>query len=181
MGNRGTIQYPYTFFFRPSMMMEARIQQYEDTIKTLVKNGWEVGLHSNNTSTVEEISQREDNRKHCWRPVYGSRVHYLKVSPNTFVNLAKAGIRYDSSLHLCKRKKIDPRNSGYLVETVWLGFPDNVHGCLPFTYMGLTEKKPVTKLYLTQWRRCILQVFKLVTLLWHDNSVMMKGEKLTQT
>ena len=38
-----------TFFFRPKYDDGSQVQQYAGTIKALVKNGWEVGLHANNT------------------------------------------------------------------------------------------------------------------------------------
>jgi peptidoglycan/xylan/chitin deacetylase (PgdA/CDA1 family) len=163
-----------TFFFRPEYDDGSSVQQYEDTIKELVKNGWEVGLHVNSTSTIKEIvSQKKSLERTFKGPVYGSRVHYLKISENTFSNLTKAGLKYDSSLTYSK-EIIDPRNSDYLRKNGLIVFPVTFMDAYLFTYMGLTEKT-ITKFILKNLERLFVAGVRIVTLLWHDNSIMMKG------
>jgi peptidoglycan/xylan/chitin deacetylase (PgdA/CDA1 family) len=163
-----------TFFFRPKYDDGSSVQQYEDTTKELAKNGWEVGLHVNNTSTIKEIlSEKRSLEKTVRRSVYGSRVHYLKVSENTFSNLAKAGLKYDSSLTYSK-EKVDPRNSGYLRKNGLVVFPVTFMDAYLFTYMGLTEKT-IIKFVLNTMERLFVSGVQMMTLLWHDNSIMMKG------
>ncbi|MGA3190953.1 MAG: hypothetical protein ABSD73_00385 [Candidatus Bathyarchaeia archaeon] len=163
-----------TFFFRPKYDDGTSVEQYEDTTKELAKNGWEVGLHVNSTSTIREIlSEKRSLEKTVGRSVYGSRVHYLKVSENTFSNLAKAGLKYDSSLTYSK-ERVDPRNSGYLRKNGLVVFPVTFMDAYLFTYMGLTEKT-IIKFVLKTMERFFVSGVQIMTLLWHDNSIMMKG------
>ena len=163
-----------TFFFRPQYDDGSPIQQYADTITTLVKKGWEVGLHSNQTATIEAIlSEKMALETIVGGPVYGSRVHYLNVSANTFLNLANAGIKYDSSLTYDK-EKIDPRNTGYRVERGLVVFPITFMDTYLFTYLGLTENT-ITDFIINTMERLYTSGVRLITLLWHDNSIMMKG------
>lgn len=169
-----------TFFFRPEYDDGSSVQQYEDTIKELVENGWEVGLHVNSTSTIKDIVlQRKSLERTVRGSVCGSRVHYLKVSKNTFSNLAKAGLKYDSSL-MYSKEKIDPRNSGYVCKNNLIIFPVTFMDAYLFTYMGLTEKT-IIKFVLKQMERLFASGVQIVTLLWHDNSIMMKGGRAYST
>ena len=94
-----------TFFFRPRYDDGTEVEKYQETIRSLLAGGWEVGLHSNVTASFEEVVHEKSLlEKASGQPVYGSRVHYLRVSENTFVNLAQAGIKYDSSLSFDKQK-----------------------------------------------------------------------------
>jgi peptidoglycan/xylan/chitin deacetylase (PgdA/CDA1 family) len=169
-----------TFFFRPEYDDGSSVQQYDNMIKELVENGWEVGLHVNSTSTIKDIvSQKKSLEKTVKRTVLGSRVHYLKVSENTFSNLAKAGLKYDSSLTYSK-EKVDRRNSGYLRKNGLVIFPVTFMDAYLFTYMGLTEKT-ITKFVLKEMERLFASGVRIVTLLWHDNSIMMKGGRAYST
>lgn len=163
-----------TFFFRPEYDDGSQVQQYEDTIKVLVKNGWEVGLHANNTSSIGEVdAEKKTLERIMGKPVYGSRVHYLRVSANTFLNLAKAKIKYDSSLTY-EKEKIDPKNSGYQFKNGLVVFPITFMDAYLFTHMGLTEKT-ITKFVLKTMDALFASGVQIMTLLWHDNSIMMKG------
>jgi peptidoglycan/xylan/chitin deacetylase (PgdA/CDA1 family) len=163
-----------TFFFRPRYDDGSAVDKYEKTIKSLLSHGWEVGLHSNSTSTPEEVSlEKRSLEKTAGKPVYGSRAHYLKVSDKTFSNLAQAGIRYDSSLSFNK-EQIDTRNTGYLVKDGLIVFPVTFMDAYLFTYMGLTEETIVAFMVKTM-EKMFDSGLQIMTLLWHDNSVMMKG------
>jgi peptidoglycan/xylan/chitin deacetylase (PgdA/CDA1 family) len=163
-----------TFFFRPTYDDGSEVDEYEKTIKLLLSHGWEVGLHSNSTSTPEEINlERRSLEKTAGKPVYGSRVHYLKIAQNTFSNLAQAGIKYDSSLSFNK-EQIDTRNTGYLVKGTLIVFPVTFMDAYLFTYMGLTEETIVPFMVKTM-EKLFDSGIQVMTLLWHDNSVMMKG------
>jgi len=166
-----------TFFFRPEYDDGSQVQQYADTIKALVKDGWEVGLHANSTASVEEVvAEKEALEKIMGKPVFGSRVHYLRVSTDTFANLAGAQIKYDSSLTF-EKEKIDPRNSGCLFKNGLVVFPVTFMDAYIFTYMGLTEKT-VIKFVLKKMEELFASGVQIMTLLWHDNSVMMKGGRV---
>ena len=163
-----------TFFFRPKYDDGSEVEKYEKIIKSLLFHGWEVGLHSNSTSTLEEVAlEKRLLEKVAGKPVYGSRVHYLKVSENTFSNLAQSGIKYDSSLSFDK-ERIDPRNTGYLAKNGLVVFPVTFMDAYLFTYMGLSEETVVPFMVKTI-EKLFASGIQIMTLLWHDNSVMMKG------
>ncbi len=163
-----------TFFFRPMYDDGTGVETYRETMGALLAGGWEVGLHSNDTLTPQEVaSEKKTVEKAAGQPVSGSRVHYLKVTENTFANLARAGIKYDSSLCF-KKEQIDSRNTGFLVKDGLAIFPVTFMDAYLFTYMHLTEETVVPFV-----AKAIENLFdsgaKILTLLWHDNSVMMKG------
>jgi peptidoglycan/xylan/chitin deacetylase (PgdA/CDA1 family) len=163
-----------TFFFRPKYDDGSTVQEYEDTIKELGKDGWEVGLHVNDPSTVVQInSEKESIERIATTPVYGSRIHYLKVADQSFLNLAEAGLKYDSSL-MYSKDKIDSRNSGYLLKNGLCVFPITFMDTYLFTYMGLTDKT-VTRFVIKATDSLYSSGVQIITLLWHDSSIMMKG------
>jgi peptidoglycan/xylan/chitin deacetylase (PgdA/CDA1 family) len=163
-----------TFFFRPKYDDGSEVREYENTIRSLLSYGWEVGLHCNSTSTLEEVaSEKKLLEKAVGQPVYGSRVHYLKVSENTFINLAASGIKYDSSLSFDKTQ-IDPRNTGYLVKNSLVVFPVTFMDAYLFTYMGLTEET-IVPFVVKAIEKLVTSGVQIMTLLWHDNSVLMRG------
>jgi peptidoglycan/xylan/chitin deacetylase (PgdA/CDA1 family) len=163
-----------TFFFRPKYDDESQVQQYEDIIKMLVKNGWEVGLHANDTLSIEAlVTGKKMLERIIGKQVYGSRVHYLKVFAKTFSNLARAEIKYDSSLTYNK-EKIDPKNTGYQFRNGLAIFPITFMDTYLFTFMGLTEKT-ITQFILKTINSLFASGVKIITLLWHDNSILAKG------
>jgi hypothetical protein len=163
-----------TFFFRPNYDDGSTVEGYSDTIKDLIKNGWEVGLHVNDPSTVEKIiSEKESIEKVTKAPVFGSRIHYLKVGNDTFSNLARAGLKYDSSL-MYSKDKIDSRNTGFSLRDGLVVFPITFMDAYLFTYTGLNEEN-VAKFVLNAMDSLYLSGAQIIMLLWHDSSVMMKG------
>ena len=163
-----------TFFFRPKYDDNTEVNNYEKTIKSLSSGGWEVGLHCNNTSTLKDVtSEKRLLEEVVGAPVYGSRVHYLKVLESTFSNLKESGIKYDSSLSF-EKKRIDIRNMGHLIKNGIVVFPVTFMDAYLFTYMGLTEETVVPFIIKTV-EKMFSSGIQIMTLLWHDNSVMMKG------
>jgi len=163
-----------TFFFRPIYDDGSKVDEYTQTIRDLIAHGWEVGLHANNTSTIEDVKKEKSAiEKVSGKPISGCRVHYLKIYENTYLNLASAGIKYDSSISFDKRN-IDPKNTGYLNSNHVTVFPITFMDAYLFTYMGLTEETIVPFVVKTT-ESLYASGVQLITLLWHDNSVMMKG------
>ena len=163
-----------TFFFRPKYDDGSEVDQYQETMRSLLRERWEVGLHCNNTSTLEEVAaEKALLEKAAGQRVYGSRVHYLKVSDNTFCNLAQSGMKYDSSLCFNK-KQIDIRNTGYLAKNGLFVFPVTFMDAYLFTYMHLTEETIVPFMSKTI-ENLFASGARIMTLLWHDNSVLMRG------
>jgi hypothetical protein len=163
-----------TFFFRPKYDDGSPVGEYAKTMQKLISGGWEVGLHCNKTSTLEEvIAEKGLVEKAAGKPVCGSRVHFLNVGEETFSNLAGAGIKYDSSLCFNKAK-IDIRNTGYVAKKDLIVFPVTFMDAYLFTYMGLNEETIVPFMVKTI-ENMFTSGISVMTLLWHDNSVMMKG------
>jgi peptidoglycan/xylan/chitin deacetylase (PgdA/CDA1 family) len=163
-----------TFFFRPKYDDGSRVNEYASTIKTLIEHGWEVGLHANNTATLDEvISEKKALEQVVGGPVYGSRAHYLKLTRNTFSNLAKAQIKYDSSL-MYEKRKIDVKNSGFLFKNGLVVFPVTFMDAYLFTYLNLTEET-IVEFVLKTLKKLFASGVQIMTLLWHDSSIMMKG------
>jgi peptidoglycan/xylan/chitin deacetylase (PgdA/CDA1 family) len=163
-----------TFFFRPRYDDGSTVGDYGVAMRELARGGWEIGLHVNDPSTVEQVvSEKKLVENAAGLPVCGSRIHYLKVSGDSFLNLAKAGLRYDSSLSFSK-ERVDVRNSGCLLKDGLVVFPVTFMDAYLFTYMGLTEET-VVEFVLKSMDRLYRSGVQIITLLWHDSSIMMKG------
>ena len=163
-----------TFLFRPKYDNGCEVNEYAQTIRTLLAGGYEVGLHANDTSTLEQVTlEKRMVERAAGAQIFGCRIHYLKVLDSTFSNLTQAGIKYDSSL-MFDRKNVDPKNTGHLVKDGLVVFPITFMDAFLFTYTGLNEEtiipyiiKNIDRLYAAGAR--------ILTLLWHDNSVFMRG------
>ena len=163
-----------TFFFRPRYDDGSIVDGYSQIMRKLLSGGWEVGLHCNGTSSLQEIDgEKIAVEKAAGQEVLGSRVHYLKVAEGTFANLSAAGIKYDSSLSFNK-EQIDERNTGFLIENGLVVFPVTFMDAYLFSYMHQSEET-VVPFILDSVENLFAAGVELVTLLWHDNSVFMKG------
>lgn len=163
-----------TFFFRPKYDDGSPVNEYAKTMQTLISGGWEVGLHCNKTATLKEVQEEKGLVEGAvGKSVCGTRVHYLNVGAGTFANLWGAGIKYDSSLSFGK-DQIDTRNTGYVDKEGLIVFPVTFMDAYLFTYMGLNEETIVPFVVKTI-QNLFTSGVSVMTLLWHDNSVMMKG------
>jgi peptidoglycan/xylan/chitin deacetylase (PgdA/CDA1 family) len=166
-----------TFFFRPRYGDGSEVGQYKKTLHDLMSGGWEVGLHANNTSAQDNVNKEKGVlEKVTGKAVNGCRVHCLKLYENTFSNFAKSGIKYDSSISFNK-EKIDPKNTGYLTKSGVTVFPITFMDAYLFTYMGLTEETIVPFIVRTT-EELFASGTQIITLLWHDTSVNMKGGRI---
>jgi hypothetical protein len=112
-----------TFFFRPFYDDGSEVDEYRQTMRDLILHGWEVGLHANNTSTIDSVKKEKGMIENAiGKPICGCRVHYLKLYENTYLNLAAAGIKYDSSISFDQRSII-PQNTGHLTRNDVTVFP----------------------------------------------------------
>lgn len=77
------------------------IEELEEEISCISKEGWEVGLHGgheayNNPAEIKNKKQKLE--KVLGKKVVGYRNHYLRFKvPNTWESLAEAGFSYDST------------------------------------------------------------------------------------
>jgi len=166
-----------TFFFRPFYDDYSTVDCYADVIKELIRGGWEVGVHLNSVSTVTEVAkevkaiERIANVK-----VLGSRVHYLRINVKDYWKLWKAGVFYDSSLKYLKHT-ISVRDMDYKIISNVIVFPITIMDAYLFTYMGISEDK-VVKVVKKALNKAFKHGRKIVTILWHDSSLKMKGGRM---
>ncbi len=166
-----------TFFFRPLYDDGLDASCYEDVIRDLVSGGWEVGLHVVNASSASAISREKRALEEVSRSeVVGCRVHFLRVSEETYESIRGAGLKYDSSLKAFK-DRVDCADMGYRVIRGVLVFPITIMDAYLFTYMKVPEERVVGVV------KEALDIAKLhgkgvVTILWHDCSLRMRGGRM---
>jgi peptidoglycan/xylan/chitin deacetylase (PgdA/CDA1 family) len=163
-----------TFLFRPKYDNGCDVGEYASTLRMLQQGGFEVGLHANDTSTLEQVKlEKSMVEQAAGANINGCRIHYLRVVDSTFSNLAAAGFRYDSSL-MFDKKNVDPRDTGYLVRDGIVVFPITFMDAFLFSYTKLTEEN-VVPYVVKNVEELYARGARILTLLWHDNSVLMRG------
>lgn len=94
-----------TFYFmatdRDILRSRYRIDELGDELKSIVENGWEVGLHTGYYSfdNLESIIyEKQRLEQTVGREIVGSRNHYLRFkTPDSWQLLSKAGFKYDTT------------------------------------------------------------------------------------
>jgi peptidoglycan/xylan/chitin deacetylase (PgdA/CDA1 family) len=166
-----------TFFFRPIYDDGCEVGEYSQTIRDLLAHGWEVGLHANNTATQQDVNREKALiEKAAGTQIDGCRIHCLKLCENTYPNFAKAGIKYDSSISFDKYS-VDARNTGHLTRDGVVVFPITFMDAYLFTYMGQTEET-IVSFIVKNAEHLYNSGVETLTLLWHDNAVMMRGGRV---
>jgi peptidoglycan/xylan/chitin deacetylase (PgdA/CDA1 family) len=163
-----------TFFFRPVYDDGTPVDCYGPVMRELSAGGWEVGVHLNDAGSAESVAaQRRAIEGVLGGPVAGARVHYLNAGPGYLRHLEAAGLRYDSSVSYNKRE-LDPRNMGFLRSGNMVVFPITLMDAYMFTYMGVDEEGAVgtvdRAIGIARWSGR-----RFLTILWHDNSLRMRG------
>lgn len=164
-----------TFFFRPRYDDDSSIDAYKDVIKELVKNGWEIGAHVNDLSSLSSVKWSKDIIENiAGIAIYGSRVHYLNVKLDDLPLIEMAGFKYDSSITFNKYA-IDVRNMGYFKVRKLTVFPVTIMDAYLFTYMNVSDEGIIDVVN----RAVNLAVEKeFMTILWHDCSLKMKRGRM---
>jgi len=179
-----------TFFFRTHVRDSKHppppydLSEYKSDIRSMLSEGWEVGLHSDLVSS--KSLQRLENEKNELEAVsgvrvFGNRVHYTLKESVLFQNLKKLGFKYDSSVKH-QRERITRKDFGYLRKDELIVFPITIMDSLIFTYNVKTEPD-VIKIIRHTVDTCekTLKKGKIMTLIWHDCSLKMKfGRKYAQ-
>lgn len=166
-----------SFYFRPLYDDGSLVAEYSATLRDLKAHGWEVGLHANNTATQEEVNKEKAAIEAALgSSIVGCRIHCLKIQEKTYSNFKAAGIKYDSSVSFDKQT-VDPRNTGSLDREGITVFPITYMDAYLFTYMKHTEETIVPFIVKTA-KELYQNGAEILTLLWHDNAVMMKGGRV---
>src|SRR3989304_835622 len=169
-----------TFFFR-TKYENGNYLDYEDEIKSLVNGGWEIGLHTD-PSSVSEIDKIKDEKNRLETlsktKIVGNRVHYLSNDDDLLRKLSSLNFIYDSSK---KNSKYDlvQNDFGYNKFEKIIQFPITVMDTYLFTYMKMTEEKIIPLFDKTlNLSRKLNSEFNVMTILWHDNVLKMKGGRM---
>jgi len=164
-----------TFFFRHKYNDDTPVDTYGETIKNLVKHGWEIGVHINDARTLNSIRMEKDSVEHiAGTKIYGSRVHYLNIKLEDLSLIEEAGLVYDSSVTFCK-DAIDTKNTGYFKVGKLVVFPITIMDAYLITYMRVPEERIIEVI-----NRAVMTAASkgFMTILWHDSSLKMKGGRM---
>ncbi len=169
-----------TFFFR-TIYENGDYRDYEEDIKALHKGGWEIGLHCD-PSSIHDPAKIQDEKKKIEKFINSSinanRSHYLAFSNKLPIILNSLGFLYDSSYKKSK-DKISKEDMGYEVLDGIIEFPVTLMDAYIFTFMHIPEDKIVNLFHNTlDNARKQNSDFNVVTVIWHDNVLKMKGGRI---
>ena len=171
-----------TFFFR-TIYENGYYSDYESDIQSLIKGGWEIGLHldPNSINSIELISAEKAKIEEIARTkLQGNRVHYLGFNEELPEKLKSLGFEYDSTVRKTK-DKIDQNEMGFRMLDGIVEFPITLMDAYMFTYMKIPEDKIVQTFNDTlSMSRKINFDFNIITVIWHDNVLKMKGGRMYQ-
>jgi peptidoglycan/xylan/chitin deacetylase (PgdA/CDA1 family) len=166
-----------TFFFR-TIYENGNYIDYEDDIRSLIKGGWEIGLHSDpsSISDIDKIRSEKTKLEDLTKTtINANRVHYLGFNNELPENLQKLGFVYDSSKRTSK-DRIDKNEMGYYKFDKLIEFPITLMDAYMFTYMKIEEEQIIPTFKSTlDYGRKLNSDFNIITVIWHDNVLQMKG------
>tara|TARA_Y100000588_G_scaffold155843_1_gene169870 strand:- start:1472 stop:2239 length:768 start_codon:yes stop_codon:yes gene_type:complete len=168
-----------TFFFR-TLYENGNVDDYEDDIQTLQKGNWEIGLHTDPLSVndIEKIKLEKEKLESLTRkPIVGNRVHYLNYNSKLPTKLNELGFLYDSSLRHSK-DKIDEKEMNYSKIDGIMEFPVTLMDTYLFTYMKIEEEQIITEFQKTLDIGRSLSEENVISVIWHDNVLKMKGGRM---
>lgn len=179
-----------TFFFR-TMYENGDYLDYEDDIKSLQKGGWEIGLHTDPSSVVDTERIRAEKALLeilTKTRIRANRVHYMKFDPGLPDRLEELGFVYDSSTKQFRDAVTAPEDMNYRFIGRLVEFPITLMDAYMFTYMKVPEEKVLqTFENMLAAGRSLLSSsssssanaeFNIVSVLWHDNVIRMKGGRM---
>jgi peptidoglycan/xylan/chitin deacetylase (PgdA/CDA1 family) len=168
-----------TFFFR-TFYENGDVLDYEDDIKQLHKSNWEIGLHTD-PSSIDDLDkirlEKEKLEKVTGNQIIGNRVHFLNYNPELLNKLEKLGFIYDSSLRHSK-DRIDEKEMGYSKIHGIIEFPVTLMDAYLFTYMKIQEDKIISEFQKTLDLGRSLSENNVISVIWHDNVLKMKGGRM---
>ena len=169
-----------TYFFR-TKYEDGDFADYEDDIRSLIDGGWEVGLHLDPSSInetkkiLEEKTKLESISK---TEIKSNRVHYLGFNDDLPNKLQELGFVYDSSVRRSK-DRIDENEMGYFKYGNLIEFPITIMDAYLFTHMKIKEEQIIPTFESTlKLGRAVNDSFNVITVIWHDNVLKMKGGRM---
>jgi peptidoglycan/xylan/chitin deacetylase (PgdA/CDA1 family) len=168
-----------TFFFR-TFYENGNVLDYEDDIKQLQKLDWEIGLHTS-PSSINDLDkirlEKEKLESISGKQIIGNRVHYLNYNSELPEKLEKLGFSYDSSLRHSK-DIIDEKEMGYSRINGIIEFPVTLMDAYLFTYMKIQEDGIIPEFQKTLDLGRSLSENNVISVIWHDNVLKMKGGRM---
>jgi len=168
-----------TFFFR-TFYENGDVLDYENDIKQLQKSNWEIGLHTD-PSSIDDLDkirlEKEKLESITGKQIVGNRVHYLNYNSGLLEKLKKLGFSYDSSLRYSKYR-IDEKEMGYSRIHGVIEFPVTLMDAYLFTYMKIKEEKIISEFQKTLDLGRSISENNVISVLWHDNVLKMKGGRM---
>ena len=168
-----------TFFFR-TLYENGNVEDYEDDIQTLQKENWEIGLHTDPQSVddIEKIKEEKEKMESLTRrPIVGNRVHFLNYNSELPKKLNELGFLYDTSLRHTK-DKIDEKEMGYSIINDLVEFPVTLMDAYLFTHMRIKEEEIISEFKKTLEIGRNFSKENVISVLWHDNVLKMKGGRV---
>jgi len=168
-----------TFFFR-TIYENGNVIDYEDDIKQLQKSNWEIGLHTDRQSinSIEMIKQEKEKLESITKDkINGNRVHFLNYNSELPDKLERLGFLYDSSIRHSK-DRIDEKEIGYSKINHLIEFPITIMDAYLFTYMKIKEEGIIPEFKKTLELSRTISENNVITILWHDNVLKMKGGRM---
>ena len=168
-----------TFFFR-TIYENGNVIDYEDDIKQLQKSNWESGLHTDPQSinSIEMIKQEKEKLESITKDkIDGNRVHFLNYNSELPDKLERLGFLYDSSIRHSK-DRIDEKEMGYSKINHLIEFPITIMDAYLFTYMRIKEEGFIPEFKKTLELSRTIAENNVITILWHDNVLKMKGGRM---
>ena len=168
-----------TFFFR-TIYENGNVIDYEDDIKQLQKSNWEIGLHTDPQSinSIEMIKQEKEKLESITKDkINGNRVHFLNYNSELPDKLERLGFLYDSSIRHSK-DRIDEKDIGYSKINHLIEFPITIMDAYLFTYMKIKEEGIIPEFKKTLELSRTIAENNVITILWHDNVLKMKGGRM---
>jgi len=166
-----------TFFFR-TKYENGNLLDYEDDLKSLVKGGWEIGLHSDPLSINDEkmlLNEKKQLEELTKTVIKGNRVHFLNFNEQLPKKLSRLGFVYDSTIRKSK-DKIDQNEMSHFYFDKLIEFPVTLMDAYLFTYMKIKEEQIVDVIKNTiETGRNLNNDFNVITINWHNNVLKMKG------
>ena len=169
-----------TFFFR-TKYENGNVVDYEDELQLLIKGGWEIGLHSD-PSSIDDIDKIRNEKRLLEnltnREIVGNRVHYLGFNKDLLQKLQKLGFSYDSTIKNSK-DEIVKEDFGFQIYENLFEFPITLMDAYMFTHMRIDEEQVLPTVQKTlALSKQLNPDFNVITIIWHDNVLQMKGGRM---
>jgi peptidoglycan/xylan/chitin deacetylase (PgdA/CDA1 family) len=176
-----------TFFFRTTYE-GGNYEDYENDIRALINGGWEVGLHTDPLSindTLKILEEKTKLERLAKTKINANRVHFLGFNDELPTRLQELKFIYDSTVRNSKII-IGKNEMGYYKYNNLIEFPITLMDAYMFTYMKIKENRIIeTFESVLNYGRNLLRHsnnkkkdFNIITVVWHDNVLKMKGGRM---